>query len=130
MEDDNAREAYLKGQMSQWCVYFDGGVCGHEKWGDMGTEVSSSFCNLCQDRAPGRDYPTKRKQWMGPAPKTCQLCDETLVDKFVDGVINILGQWACMCPDCHSRSGRGLGAGKGQLYTFDPATSCWIKTEG
>lgn len=50
--------AHLKGEMDQYCIHFDGGSCDHEKW-DKDTvhpEVSSSYCSMCKDRVPSKDY--------------------------------------------------------------------------
>lgn len=48
-------------------------------------------------------------------PKKCDLCEKEITSAFVDGA-TILGCWANMCTSCHSRMGRGLGIGLGQLY--------------
>lgn len=58
----------------------------------------------------------KPVRWMSPAPKECDICRVSLEKKdFVDGVTR-MGPWGCMCLDCHSLYGRGLGTGKGQRY--------------
>ena len=58
------------------------------------------------------------KQWQGDLPKTCNLCNEKLVDTFIDGRTQF-GPWAIMCQSCHLEHGVGLGLGRGQVYSVD-----------
>ena len=54
-------------------------------------------------------------KYQGQLPEKCDLCEEPLVDEFVDGVVQGRG-WADMCVPCHARFGIGLGTGCGQKY--------------
>jgi len=55
------------------------------------------------------------KVWIGDPPKKCDLCNEDLTDKFIDGKL-VNGSWGILCPDCFDDAGVGLGLGNGQLY--------------
>ena len=60
--------------------------------------------------------PQTRHAWQGPAPAACDICAQPIALTFIDGATQC-GPWANMCPACHTRSGRGLGIGRGQKYT-------------
>lgn len=62
----------------------------------------------------------KPVQWVGPVPKTCDLCGIFLAaagPTFVDGA-TIYGPWVIMCKPCHETSGHGLGTGLGQEFNI------------
>jgi hypothetical protein len=67
------------------------------------------------------------KEWTGKAPGACDLCPTPIEDIFIDGKTKY-GSWACMCPECHTEVGRGLGTGKGQKYQRQGKR--WVKVEG
>jgi len=54
-------------------------------------------------------------KWLGTIPRKCEICEERLVEEFVDGRTK-LGLWAIMCVGCFKVHGVGLGLGKGQKY--------------
>ena len=56
------------------------------------------------------------KNWIGSPPETCNLCNRTIIDYFVDGRVNGRSSWANMCKQCHIDYGVGFGVGKGQAY--------------
>lgn len=66
-------------------------------------------------------------QWIGAAPKFCEICTNPIVDEFVDGATT--RGWGRICLKCHKIFGRGLGVGKGQRYTKQ-ANGRFIKTGG
>lgn len=55
--------------------------------------------------------------WMGSL-RSCDLCGKLFADEtyMVDGGVKGVSGAACMCADCFSDHGRGLGWGYGQLY--------------
>ena len=60
--------------------------------------------------------PVKLKtKWHGSEECDFCQCDVTTKPYFVDGTTR-QGPWACMCPDCFTLHGRGLGTGVGQKY--------------
>jgi cytochrome c553 len=54
--------------------------------------------------------------WVGRVPARCQLCSADVVDGFADARLPSGGAWAFMCPDCHTKTGRSVGQGRGQVY--------------
>ena len=56
------------------------------------------------------------KLYLGRVPEQCDLCKCLIINTFIDGVTK-MGPWANMCPSCHASHGRGLGIGKGQMYS-------------
>ena len=60
----------------------------------------------------------------------CEYCKipSLRLNHIVDG-LNRDGDFAWMCPDCWVEHGRGLGIGKGQLFTKQPSGK-WICTTG
>ena len=56
---------------------------------------------------------------------TCNLCDRTIGDTFIDGAT--AHGWCIMCPSCHRRHGKGLGLGKGQRYWR--RCGVWVDTD-
>jgi len=56
------------------------------------------------------------KNWIDSVPSRCDFCESEIKDSFVDGNTHG-GLWAYMCTSCHKIHGKGLGTGKGQLYT-------------
>lgn len=71
---------------------------------------------------------TTQKFWHGDVPTVCQVTDQPITDRFVDGA-TVYGPWACMSPSGHARYGRGLGTGRGQLYQRQPGGK-WLKIDG
>jgi hypothetical protein len=71
---------------------------------------------------------TKKRYWISPAPKTCDICSGPIKERFTDGKTQF-GPWANMCPNCFGRYGFGLGTGQGQQYTRQ-ADNRWLKTAG
>jgi hypothetical protein len=68
-------------------------------------------------------------QWVGPAPKECDICEEPLVRVFYD-IATLAGPWACLCTGCVGVYSRGtLGTGLGQKYELQ-ANGVWLKTGG
>ena len=59
-----------------------------------------------------------QKRWSGVTPSACDICKCKLetAGSFIDGATR-QGQWAIMCPSCHSLYGYGLGTGRGQQYS-------------
>ncbi len=66
-------------------------------------------------------------RWINPAPTKCDICNEKLVDTFIDGKTTI-GPWGILCEKCFDQYGVGLGTNKGQKYQFD--NKYWIKIDG
>lgn len=62
-------------------------------------------------------------------PDHCDFCNTVINDEFVDGK-SAGGPWACMCINCHSLFGIGLGTGKGQKYHKHNASDNFVKVEG
>jgi len=56
------------------------------------------------------------KVWHGVMPEVCDLCQQPITNKFIDGK-TIFGPWALMCTKCYDELGVGLGLGKGQEYS-------------
>ena len=71
----------------------------------------------------------KKKVWTGTPPHRCNLCNEKIETRFVDGR-TVHGPWAFMCEECHEGfgGGVGLGLGKGQLY--EKQGDEWVKIGG
>lgn len=68
------------------------------------------------------------KGWIGPAPATCNICEEPLTHTFVDGKLMGRSSWAIMCPTCWILRGvTGLGTGQGQKYV--KVNERWLKEE-
>jgi len=67
------------------------------------------------------------KMWLSRPPDKCEIEGEVITDVFIDGA-TIMGPWACMCPSCHNRFGKGLGLGLGQRY--EKQGDQWVKVEG
>ena len=72
-----------------------------------------------------------RKQWLGSIPEACDICEEPLIEEFIDGRLRQHGSWAIMCLACHAASGVGLGIGRGQHYqrVAEGDEAKWIKQE-
>ena len=70
----------------------------------------------------------EEKCWAGLVPLNCDLCHGVIGSTFVDGRTT-QGPWGCLCPQCHSRYGVGLGTGRGQRYDKQ-ADGRWLKTAG
>lgn len=62
-------------------------------------------------------------------PDKCDICEDLIVLSFVDGKTDF-GPWACMCLNCHSIYGNGLGTGKGQKYHKHNASDEFAKVKG
>lgn len=62
-------------------------------------------------------------------PSNCDLCTGPIKDRFVDGRLRDIGQWAYMCPGCHKVHGHGFGIGRGQEFTKQP-NGDFVKTKG
>lgn len=62
-----------------------------------------------------KEIKVKEKQYIGEAPKKCDLCKEDIKDVFYDAKTK-MGPWANMCNECYNQYGVGLGMGKGQKY--------------
>lgn len=80
----------------------------------------------------GRAAPvtTKAARWIGTPPGRCDVCEKVLpTARFVDG-LTTLGGWAIMCDNCHPVTGKGLGTGLGQQYTYEAKSGHWVKTAG
>jgi hypothetical protein len=58
----------------------------------------------------------QKKEWIGSAPKACDLCKKVIDNEFIDGVISSVMCWAIMCRKCHAEEGSGIGQGRGQVY--------------
>ena len=69
----------------------------------------------------------KVKKWMGSPIEKCQLCEEQITARFVDGA-TLMGPWAIMCTPCHGKLGVGIGTGRGQLYQHEGTD--WVKVAG
>ena len=54
--------------------------------------------------------------WVGRVPARCHLCSAEIVDSFADARLPSGRDWALMCPDCHTKTGRSVGQGRGQVY--------------
>jgi hypothetical protein len=72
---------------------------------------------------------TPRRHWVGTPPARCDLCHRPIEKTFIDGKTQF-GPWANMCVSCHRSGGCGLGTGRGQKYTRDPADGVWYKVGG
>lgn len=72
------------------------------------------------------------KEWMGPVPTHCDLCDVPIEDEFFDGAIKGpgAGRWATMCPSCFLVAGAGIGIGKGQQYRKDRESGKFVAIAG
>lgn len=66
--------------------------------------------------------------WMGSTPDKCDICGESVGEKFVDGKTT-MGPWGILCVTCHKSVGVGLGLGKGQLYEHQKSGD-WMKIAG
>lgn len=68
-------------------------------------------------------------KWAGKPIEKCDLCENTLMQVFVDGR-TANGQWAIMCPTCRIEEGcMNLGPGLGQKYERTQATAWeWVRT--
>ncbi len=69
----------------------------------------------------------QKKLWLSPPPKTCDICDGSIINVFIDGKTS-MGPWACMCPGCHRENGGRLGLGLGQKYELQGKS--WVKVSG
>ena len=67
-------------------------------------------------------------EFIGEAPKTCQLCEEKIAIAFYDAKLKRNGPWAYVCPECHIDACYGVGLGRGQRY--DKIDGKWVKTKG
>lgn len=68
-----------------------------------------------------------KKIWFGTPPVQCDVCERSIKNEFIDGATKG-GPWACMCQQCHSALGTGLGTNRGQRYEFEAGE--WVKVEG
>jgi len=62
----------------------------------------------------------------------CDFCKTNLTKQefppaYVDGKTH-LGPWANMCIKCWNLHGVGLGIGKGQIYTWNPTSKRYTKS--
>lgn len=73
------------------------------------------------------------KRWIGPIPRTCNGCQDTIVKSFSD-IKTRTGRWGIFCDDCVPRWSIGreqhYGTGLGQRYEVDPDTGWFVKTAG
>lgn len=73
---------------------------------------------------------TPKKWWNGPAPESCNICHQPIIESFVDGRISGTGSWAIMCPTCFASGyGAGLGLGEGRYYRKQ-SNLCFLKVGG
>jgi hypothetical protein len=65
-----------------------------------------------------------------PPPEHCDLCRKILAKEkyMIDGAVNDLNGWACMCAACFLERGRKIGWGHGQLYLRDEKG--WLEVAG
>ncbi len=60
----------------------------------------------------------RAKRWIGPKPKECDVCQESLIAGWFDCKTK-MGPWGNLCPACFERFGVGVGDGLGQAYDAD-----------
>lgn len=69
------------------------------------------------------------KRWLGRPPAKCDICQEPIVNTFIDGATVHGGRWANMCEQCHALDGYGIGPGRGQKYQHT-TPDVWEKVAG
>jgi hypothetical protein len=71
-----------------------------------------------------------RETYFTPPPEVCDLCRRYMAKEkyMIDGGVKEERYWACMCANCFSTKGRGIGWGIGQLYLRDPKG--WLEVAG
>lgn len=65
-----------------------------------------------------------------PAPEHCDLCRRSMANEkyLIDGAVNGLSGWACMCARCFLVRGQRIAWGHGQLYRRDDKG--WLEVAG
>ena len=68
--------------------------------------------------------------WKGEVPECCDLCEEEIVDVFIDGRIGMEKDlpWGFMCESCHLNTDVPLAYGYAQKYERQGFS--WVLTEG
>jgi hypothetical protein len=72
----------------------------------------------------------RKEVYFHPPPTHCDLCRKSLaMDKYmIDGAVEDLGGWACMCAECFLDRGRRIAWGHGQL--FQQEKKGWLEVAG
>lgn len=70
-----------------------------------------------------------KKRWLGRPPAKCDICQDLIVDTFIDGA-TVHGPWANMCERCSTIHGHGIGPGRGQKYQRNSTENIWEKMAG
>lgn len=71
----------------------------------------------------------KEVTWCSQVPGFCELCEQPIIDRFVDGSVPGIGSWAIMHDFCFTNRGGSFGTGRGQLYQRKNKMR-WVKIEG
>lgn len=71
-----------------------------------------------------------RQTYFSPPPDICDFCRRSFANEkyMIDGSVKGARYWACMCSECFSTNGKGIGWGIGQLYLHD--SKGWLEVSG
>ena len=70
----------------------------------------------------------KRQVFYCDPPTKCDVCKGIIGLVFYDAA-TVMGPWGNLCPNCFSKYGYGVGAGRGQEYRLQPSGK-YLKTRG
>lgn len=95
------------------------------------TSASGTDGHAALDALVDMERAKQHNVYFSSPPDACDLCGRSLGQEkyMIDcGIKGVPQGWACMCADCFSTHGRGIGWGTGQLYLRD--SKGWLEVAG
>lgn len=115
---------------SAWVIGLPNGLLEIALEGKNPTTAPAAIPASSLDTLVDIDRARHNKVYFQPPPEQCDLCRKSLSQEkyMIDGKVDDLGGWACMCASCFEKRGRKIAWGHGQLYMKD--SKGWLEVAG